>query len=151
MSQEVYQIEGNWREVLHRTAASEITASLKIVVQGGALVRNTNGSRAARIIRNVCVCARAFSWNWGRNSQQICIDLTQEFRMKTVKNIESGTHGECQQNVLWSHEFWPSLVLLCLAKNISEKHAAFASWSRSHGVTTQNTASKYHRHDNLNN
>ena len=55
MSQEVYQIGGNWREVLHRTAASEITASLKIVVQGGALVGNTNGSRTERIIRHVCV------------------------------------------------------------------------------------------------
>ena len=56
MSQEVYQIEGNWREVLHRTAASEITASLKIGVQGGVLVGNTNGSGAERIIRHVCVC-----------------------------------------------------------------------------------------------
>jgi hypothetical protein len=55
VSQEVYQIEGDWSEVLHRTAPSEITASLKIVVQVGALVGNTNGGREERIIRHVCV------------------------------------------------------------------------------------------------
>jgi len=98
VSQEVYQIEGKWREVLHRTPASEITASLKIVVQEGALVGNTNGSRAGRIIRHVCVCVRA--WKWGRNSQQIGIDLTQEIRMKTVKIKESDMHSGCQHNIL---------------------------------------------------
>jgi len=44
--------------------------------------------------------------------------------MKTVKNKEAGSHSECQQNVLWYHEFWRSLVPLCLAKSISEELAA---------------------------
>ena len=155
MSQEVYQIEGNWREVLHRTAASEITASLKIGVQGGVLVGNTNGSGAERIIRHVCVCVcvcvRARAWNWGRNSQQIGVDLTQEFRVKTVKNKGGGTHSGCQQNVLRSYEFGAALYPCDWLKVFRRNTLHLSSWSRSHGVTIQNTTSMYHHPKYLNN
>jgi len=71
--------------------------------------------------------------------------------MRTVKNEESGMHSGSQLNVMWSHEFWPALYPCDWLKVFRRNTLRLSSRSRSQGVTTQNTAYKYHRQEILNN